>query len=127
MNLLEISPIVVSVINAILMAALPALVVVLIAAVVGWTRKEWALFKAAQPGLADQLAMYAKIAVEAAEQAGLAELVTDKKAYALEIATRWLAQKGLEGIDVELIEAEIERQVREMKLARVSESPLSLG
>jgi hypothetical protein len=124
---IEISTIVVNVINAILMIALPTLVVAVIAAVVGWTRKEWALFKAAQPGLADQLAMYVKIAVEAAEQAGLAQLVSDKKAYALEIATRWLAQKRLNGIDVELIEAEIERQVREMNKPQLNDSPLDMG
>lgn len=112
----EFFPIGISVLNAILMAALPALVVALIAAVVGFARKEWALFKAAQPGLAEKVAFYTRIAVQAAEQAGLAGLVKDKKEYAINIVILWMAQIGLNGIDVELIAAEVERQVREMNL-----------
>lgn len=123
----EISPIVINVLNALLMAALPALVVALIAAVVGFARKEWALFKAAQPVLADKVAFYVRIAVQAAEQAGLAGLVDDKKAYAIQVATRWLAQVGLNGINVVLIEAEIERQVREMNLNNEALSRINLG
>ena len=123
----EISPIVISVLNAILMAALPALVVALIAAVIGFARKEWALFKAAQPVLADKVSFYVRIAVQAAEQAGLAGLVDDKKAYAIQVAIRWLAQVGLNGINVVLIEAEIERQVREMNLNNEALSRINLG
>lgn len=114
----EISPVIIAVINAILMAAAPTLVVALIGALVGWTRKEWALFKATQPTIADQLAMYARIAVEAAEQAGLAKLIASKKEYAIEITVRLLSQVGLNGIDVELIEAEIERQVGKMNFQK---------
>ena len=123
----EISPIVINVLNALLMAALPALVVALIAAVIGFARKEWALFKAAQPVLADKVAFYVRIAVQAAEQAGLAGLVDDKKAYAIQVAIRWLAQVGLNGINVVLIEAEIERQVREMNLNNEALSRINLG
>ena len=116
MNLNEFTPIFTSVINAILFTALPLLVIALIVAVTAWSRKEWALFKSSQPSLADQLSAYAKIAVEAAEQAGLAKLIADKKEYAVKIVIYWLSQVGLNGIDVRLIEAEIERQVREMHL-----------
>lgn len=114
----EISPVLIAVGNAILMAALPVLVVTMIAAIGGWARKEWALFKAAQPTISDQLAMYARIAVEAAEQAGLAKLIASKKEYAIEIVVRLLSQVGLNGIDVELIEAEIERQVGKMNFQK---------
>jgi hypothetical protein len=116
MNLHEFPPVLISVVNAVLMVFLPTLAVTLIVALVGFIKKEWALFKAAQPTVADQLAMYARIAVEAAQQAGAAGLIASKKDYALEITTRWLDQNGLSGLDVELIEAEIERQVRDMKL-----------
>ena len=117
MNLNDFSPVLISVVNAVLIAFLPTLAVTIVAAVVGFTKKEWALFKAAQPTVADQLAVYARIAVQAAEQAGVAELVDDKKKYALDIAARWLDQSGLKGIDLNLIEAEIERQVGEMNLS----------
>ncbi len=114
----EISPVLIAVINAILMAALPTLAVTLIGAIGAWARKEWALFKAAQPTFANQLATYARIAVEAAEQAGLAKLIASKKEYAVEITVRLLSQAGLNGIDVELIEAEIERQVGKMNFEK---------
>ena len=117
MNLNEISPILVSVLNSLLLAALPVLSVAIVGALFTWGRVQWANLKASQPLVADQVAFYVRIAVEAAQQAGIAKLVTDKKAYALDIASRWLSQNGLDGIDVELIEAEIERQVRDMKSA----------
>ncbi len=110
----EFSPILVSVVNALLFALLPVLVLALIGALTGFVRKQWEQLKLYKPGLADQVSLYARIAVEAAEQAGLAKLIEDKKLYAIDIVSRWLAQNGLDGIDIELIEAEIERQVREM-------------
>lgn len=128
MNLNDFSPVLMAVVNAVLFALLPVLVVALIAALVGFTRKQWALFKASQPVLAEQLALYARIAVQASEQAGLAGLIDSKKQYALEITSRWLSQNGITGIDVELIKAEIERQVREMKTTdRFLNGPLATG
>jgi hypothetical protein len=111
----ELTPIIISVANAVLIIALPAVAVAVVGALVVWSRKTWAQFKASQPTVAEQLAFYVRIAVEAAEQAGLGKLVTDKKAYALAIARQWLFSVGLQNIQIELIEAEIERQVREMK------------
>jgi hypothetical protein len=113
--MIEFQEIGVKVLNAVLMAALPALAVSLTGAVIAWARKTWAEFKRTEPKLSDQVAFYVRIAVEAAEQAGAAKLVEDKKRYALDIAQRWLKQNGLGDIDVELIAAEIERQVRDMK------------
>jgi type II secretory pathway component PulK len=110
----ELSPILISVVNAVLFVALPVLVVGVVAAIGAYARRQWEMFRTMRPDLASQLAMYARIAVEAAEQAGLAKLIEDKKQYAIEIVIRWLGTVGLNGIDVELIEAEIERQVREL-------------
>ncbi len=114
MNVNEFVPILVAALNAVLVVALPALVVVLTGAAYAYLRKTWAEFKEKQPVLAIQLASYARIAVEAAEQAGAAKLIEDKKKYAVEIVSRWLEQVGLQGIDIALIEAEIERQVRKI-------------
>ncbi len=105
-----------SVLNAVLMAALPALAVTLVGMGAAWARKTWAEFRAREPKLADQVAFYARIAVEAAEQAGAAKLVSDKKTYALMIAQIWLEKNGLGGVDTDLIAAEIERQVGMLKL-----------
>lgn len=99
------------VLNAILMAALPALAVAACGALAVWARKVWAELKASQPDVADIVARYARIAVEAAEQAGAAKLIDDRKAYAIHVIYAWLEEVGLQGINVELIEAEIERQV----------------
>ena len=111
----ELNPIFVSVVNAVLLAALPVLAVAVIGAVWSWGRAQWAQFRAMQPDVAEVLARYARIAVEAAEQAGAAKLIKNKKNYAIEITAGWLAQNGWSGIQVDLIAAEIERQVREMK------------
>jgi len=52
-----------------------------------------------------------KQVVLAAEQAGAAGLIDDKKAYALGVATDWLAGLGLD-IDLDVIEAAIEAAVK---------------
>jgi hypothetical protein len=105
-----------SVINALLLAALPVLAGVALGAAYAWGRKTWAEFQSMRPDVAYQLAMYARIAVEAAEQAGAAKLIQNKKAYAIEVTQTWLEQIGLRGVDAALIAAEIERQVRQMNL-----------
>ena len=58
------------------------------------------------------LAEAAKVAVTAAEQAGAAKLISDKKVYAMDIAERWLAEHGVH-LDFELIDAAIEAAVYE--------------
>jgi len=54
----------------------------------------------------------AVFAVMAAEQAGAAELIKDKKVYAFDIAERWLELRGIK-IDLDLIDAAIEAAVYE--------------
>lgn len=107
-------PVIASVVNSVLVVLLPVIVVAVIGVLYAYARKAWAQIESARPELAQQLAMYARIAVEAAEQAGLAKLIDDKKTYATEIVVRWLETKGLGWVDIPLIEAEIERQVGEM-------------
>ena len=83
-------------------------------ALTGWAlaqmRLAWGKFEATKPEIAYYLEAAAQFAVAAAEQMGLAELIDDKKSYALQIAEDWLALKGLK-IDLHLLEAAIEAAV----------------
>ena len=115
----EINPILVSSLNAVLLVALPLLAAAAIAATLTWARKQWDELQRSQPTLAEQLEFYARIAVEAAEQAGASKIIERKKEYALKILSHWLLQVGLGNISTELLAAEIERQVREMNMRKI--------
>jgi len=58
----------------------------------------------------DLIDMIVQTAVFAAEQAGLSGFITDKKEYALTIAEKWMAEKGL-SIDMHVLDALIEAAV----------------
>jgi hypothetical protein len=88
---------------------LPVLVAAAAGALATWARIQWAQFKAKQPDFADILARYARIAVEAAQQAF--DDNAQRKEYAVKIIYQWLEQAGIKGVLVALVEAEIERQV----------------
>jgi hypothetical protein len=70
----------------------------------------WAKAKAYNPEAVDLLEMIAPMAVKAAEQAKLAGYLDDKKNYAIDLITSWLASKGVT-IDAGLISAAIEAAV----------------
>lgn len=74
-------------------------------------KKVWAQLKEANPDVAYWLAEAAQMAVAAAEQSQLAGLISDKKAYALEIAEKYLKENYNVDIDLHLIEAAIEAEV----------------
>ena len=112
----ELSPAIISMLNAVLLAALPALVVAATSALLVWARRMWQQYKLEQPTASDLVAHYVKIAVEAAEQAGASKLIENRKDYAVKIAYEWLDTIGLRGINISLIEAEIERQVGAQKV-----------
>jgi hypothetical protein len=101
--------------NAILLVALPSLVISATVAVLAWAKKQIGALSKESPDLAVELAYYARIAVESAEQAGAANLISDKRRYAVQVVQGWLDTAGLGAINVALIEAEIERQVYAMK------------
>jgi hypothetical protein len=111
---MEWMPILSKVVEAVLVAILPPLAVALIAWLIGLAKKAWAEFKLINPTVADYLEYAARFAVEAAEQAGAAKLIEDKKEYAIRIAEVWLAEYHVT-IDIDLIDAAIEKAVREMK------------
>ena len=101
----------------ILEKVLVAVIPVLVALVAGWLKIKWEQFKNGQ----NQDAMWAlteavRIAVAAAEQSGLAKLISDtaesKKAFAIDFAERWLARAGID-MDLDLIVDAIEAEVGE--------------
>jgi len=58
----------------------------------------------------DSIRIAVGIAVDAAEQAGAAELITDKKEYAIGLAQKFLTKQGI-GVDVALLEGLVEAAV----------------
>ena len=97
-------------IQNLLLAFLPILASLAAGALFAWLRKTWAEFKAAKPDVAWILEQAAAMAVQAAEQAGAAGFIKDKKEYALGIAQLYLDSKGLK-IDLALLDAAIEAAV----------------
>jgi hypothetical protein len=99
-----------AVLQVLLEFLLPIVAVAIISALVSWAKLLWAKAKSWNPDTTDLLAEAAKVAVTAAEQAGAAKLISDKKVYAMDIAERWLEQHGIR-LDIELIDAAIEAAV----------------
>lgn len=97
---------------------LTLVLVVLAPVVVGYLIKVlssvWGEIKQHEPDLATELQTAADFAVKAAEQSGLAQLIENtsvaKKKYACDLATAWLATRGIK-LDVGLIEAAVEAAV----------------
>ena len=110
---MEWMPILSKVIEAILIAILPPLAVVLVSVVLAHAKKLWADLKQRYPSVTDLVEQAAVFAVQAAEQAGAAELIKDKKQYAIQIAEAWLAANHIT-TDIDLIDAAIEKAVLEL-------------
>ena len=102
--------------SAVLQKLLEVFLPILAVALVGFLAakiKYWlAEAKAWNPDITELLEQAVKFAVTAAEQAGAAKLIEDKKVYAFEIAERWLELRGVH-IDLDLIDAAIEAAVYE--------------
>ena len=105
------------ILTAVLIAILPPLAV----AVMRWLWAEagflFERMKTYNGTLMDMLEAAAKFAVKAAEQAHLGEQIAEqyenKKAYALDMAERWLEAQGITGVDLDLLAAAIEKAVLE--------------
>lgn len=106
-------PILSKVVEAILIATLPPLAVALVSYVFGLAKKAWLDFKLSNPTIAEYVELAAEFAVKAAEQAGAAGLIADKKKYAIQIAESWLTAHNVT-IDIDLIDAAIEKAVLEL-------------
>lgn len=74
----------------------------------------WGVYRMRQPVAADLLEQAAGFAVTAAEQIYSKEDFKAKKKYAIAIAEKWLAMNKIY-IDLDMIDAAIEKAVREMK------------
>ena len=106
-------PVLSKVIEAILIAILPPLVVALITFLIAKAKEVWARAKQWNPTVTDYIEKAARFAVQAAEQAGAAALIEDKKQYAIQIAEAWLVANHIT-TDIDLIDAAIEKAVLEL-------------
>ena len=99
-----------AVLQGLLEFLLPIVAVAIISVLVSWAKLLWQKARLWNPDATDLLEEAAKVAVTAAEQAGAAKLISDKKVYAMDIAERWLAEHGIH-LDIELIDAAVEAAV----------------
>ena len=106
-------PVLSKVIEAILIAILPPLAVVIVSAAVAYAKRLWSDLKLRYPSVTELIEEAAVFAVQAAEQAGAAKLIKDKKEYAIQIAEAWLAANHIT-TDLHLIDAAIEKAVLEL-------------
>ena len=97
--------------QSLLMAFAP----IIAALVAGWLavtiKRIWAKIQADKPELAYTLETIARMAVQAAEQAGASDYILDKKTYAIEFLQNYLTAQGWGVIDVAVLEAAIEAAV----------------
>jgi hypothetical protein len=98
------------ILETVIMVLIPVLIPALVAYLIALTKKALAQAKAGKPDLMFALEEAAKFAVQAAEQSQLSGLITDKKAYALQIAEDYLVSKGVK-LDLHMIDAAIESAV----------------
>ena len=96
--------------QSVLSYLLPVLAVALTGFLVAKIKEAWARAKVWNPDITELLENAAKFAVTAAEQAGAAQLIDDKKKYAFEIAEQWLALHGVK-LELGMIDAAIEAAV----------------
>lgn len=99
-----------SMLQSVLAYVLPILAVSLAGFLVAKAKQAWNLAKEWNPSVTDLLGQSVRVAVRAAEQAGAAGLIMDKRAYAFDVAEKWLKARGV-SIDIDLIYAAIEAAV----------------
>ena len=100
------------VLQAVLIVVLPPVAVFIVKFLQAKILMLWEEAKAFSPTITQLVEQAARFAVVAAEQAGAAQLIQDKKAYAIEIAGDWLLEHG-EDVNLELVSAAIEKAVLE--------------
>lgn len=100
------------VLQAVLIVVLPPLAVFVAKFLQAKAKALWAEAKSWSPSITQLIEQAARFAVIAAEQAGAAELIQDKKAYAVKIAGEWLLEHDID-INLVLVSAAIEKAVLE--------------
>ena len=98
------------VVEGVLLAFAPVLASLITSWLVAKVRTIWAEFKVSQTVPSFMLEEIARIVVLAAEQMKLAELIENKKDYAVQTAAEWLEAQGYK-INLAAIEAAIEAAV----------------
>ena len=96
------------ILQQVLSITLPPLAVALVALVIAWIRK---VEKGLSADVMDSINLAVMMAVNAAEQAGAAQLIADKKEYALDLAQQYLAKQGIK-LDLSLLDGMIESAVK---------------
>ena len=99
-----------SMLQSVLAYILPILAVSLVSFLIAKAKEAWEKAKDWNPSVTRLLEESVHVAVQAAEQAGAAGLITDKRAYAFDVAEKWLKARGV-SIDIDLIYAAIEAAV----------------
>jgi D-alanyl-D-alanine carboxypeptidase len=99
-----------AVLQSLLEFLLPLLAVAVMSFLVARAREAWARAKGWNEPVTSLLEQAVRVAVMAAEQAGAAAIISDKRAYAFSIAQEWLNARGIK-LDTELIYAAIEAAV----------------
>ena len=92
----------------------PILAAFVAAALTALTKKWLAELEASKPKLAAALKEAVSLAVQAAEQAGAAGLIGDKKDFAMAIAQQFLNDSGWDEINLEVLAAAIEAEVNRL-------------
>lgn len=110
---MEWMPVLSKVLEAILIAILPPLAAFLVSVGLAYAKRVWGDLKQRYPTVTELIEEAAVFAVQAAEQAGAAELIKDKKEYAIQIAEAWLVANHIT-TDIDLIDAAIEKAVLEL-------------
>lgn len=97
-------------VQGLLLAFAPILASLIAAWVLAKAKEAWANIKNTEPQWASILEEAATVAVRAAEQSQMAGHIKAKKAYALDLTEKWLAERGIT-VDISLIDAAIEAAV----------------
>ena len=102
----------VTLLQQILVIALPTLATALTALVGAWIlQKSREIGKKISVQQMQSIEWAVSVAVNAAEQAGLAKLIEDKKQYAIGLAQQYLSKQGIP-VDVSLLEGLVEAAVK---------------
>ena len=98
------------IVQGILLAIAPVIAGYAASWLIAKSRMMWAAFKAENSNYAFILEELAHIVVKAAEQAEVAENITEKKDYAVQTLQMWMEAQGY-NVDLAVIEAAIEAAV----------------
>lgn len=111
-----------------LLQAIPILIPLAIAWIGKLCVEVWEKIKSRKPELALLIEEAARFSVLAAEQVGLSgalsEFANSKLEYAIQVAEKYLATRGIKHIDLDLLRAAIEAEVKKADFPHVEKTQL---